>query len=243
MEKVVIYAVLTGLSLLIGVAVTLYFKLKQKFIAAVLAFGAGTLICALTFGLMEEAFRHGGFDAVVIGFLLGGSAFIGGDFLIHKFGGRKHKRIQHLESDIEATGKVVTLGSILDNIPESIALGVALVNPGGIGLLMASAIFLSNLPEGIASSSGLKKEGFSNLKIISIWLLVAISVIAITILSYIFLDTLDLNNLGIIESFAAGAILAMVADSMIPEAYEEGGFLVGLITVGGFLTAFLLSKA
>jgi len=107
---------------------------------------------------------------------------------------------------------------------------------------MVVAIFLSNLPEGLASVDDLKKEGFSKRQIYLIWLSVSIIVIITTILSYLFLKNLNLNTLGIILSFASGAILAMLADSMIPEAYEEGGYLIGLLTICGFLTAFIIYK-
>ncbi|MCG2790177.1 MAG: hypothetical protein L6305_00285 [Actinomycetia bacterium] len=85
MTKALIFAFLAGFSLILGVIIGTSFKISQKVIAAVMAFGSGVLICALTFGLMEEAFKHGGFDSVAIGFLIGGVVFIGGDFLIHRF--------------------------------------------------------------------------------------------------------------------------------------------------------------
>jgi len=242
MLKVIVYASLTGFSLLLGTIIASKFSFKQKTVAAIMAFGSGTLICALTFGLMEEAFRHGGFDAIIIGFLLGGIAFIAGDFWIHQYGGRKHKRKKLFPSKKENNGKIIALGSILDGVPESVALGLALLNPKGIGFLMLTAIFLSNLPESITSTNGLKKEGVSKSKIFLIWILVSLAVTFITILSYIFLEDLNPNTLGIIESFAAGAILSMLADSMMPEAYEEGGLSIGILTVIGFLVAFILSK-
>jgi len=207
-----------------------------------MAFGSGVLICALTFGLMDEAFKHGGFDAVIIGFLLGGLVFISGDVLIHKIGGRNHKRKAHHPSTRETNGRAIVLGSVLDGIPESIALGVALLSPNGIGLLMLVAIFLSNLPESLSSIDDLHKEGFSKWRIYLSWSIVSILVATSVVFSFIFLQKLDLNALGIIESFASGAILAMLADSMMPEAYEDGGFLIGFLTMLGFLTAFILSK-
>ena len=122
------------------------------------------------------------------------------------------------------------------------ALGVALISINGIGLLMLVAIFLSNLPESISSINDLQKEGLSKKQIYLSWSIVSICVALSVVLSFLFLENLDLNTLGIIESFAAGAILAMLADSMMPEAYEEGGYLIGILTVLGFLTAFILSK-
>jgi len=240
--KVFLYASLTGFSLILGVIIGTTLKINQKVIAAIMAFGSGVLICALTFGLMEEAFKHGGFDAVIIGFLLGGLVFISGDFLIHRIGGRNHKRKAHFKSTKETNGKAIVLGSLLDGVPESIALGVALLSKNGIGLLMLVAIFLSNLPESLSSIDDLQKEGFSKQRIYLAWSIVSLCVTSSVVLSFLFLERLDLNALGIIESFASGAILAMLADSMMPEAYEDGGFLIGFLTMLGFLTAFILSK-
>jgi len=239
---VILYAALTGFSLILGVIIGTTLKISQKIIAAVMAFGSGVLICALTFGLMEEAFKHGGFDAVIIGFLLGGLAFISGDFLIHKIGGRNHKRKAHFRSTKETNGKAIVLGSLLDGVPESMALGVALLSNKGIGLLMFVAIFLSNLPESLSSIDDLQKEGLSRQRIYLAWSIVSLCVASSVVLSFLFLKNLGLNALGVIESFASGAILAMLADSMMPEAYEDGGSLIGFLTMLGFLTAFILSK-
>ncbi|MCX6346785.1 MAG: ZIP family metal transporter [Actinobacteria bacterium] len=242
MKIAIIYSVLAGFSLILGVTIGTIFKIGQRAIAAIMAFGSGVLICALTFGLMEEAFKHGGFDAIVIGFLIGGVVFIGGDFLVHRYGGRNHKKKKHFKSVRETNGKAIILGASLDGIPESIALGLSLLEKNGIGLLMLAAIFLSNLPESISSIDDLRKEGFSTKKIYFMWSIVSIGSIVAAILSYIFLKNINLNMRGIIESFASGAILAMLADSMMPEAYEEGGYLIGFLTMLGFLTAFILSK-
>lgn len=242
MLQIFIYGAIAGLSLLAGALVGIGFKLRQQIIAGFMAFGSGVLICALTFGLMEQAFGHGGFDAVIIGFVAGGCAFILGDYLLHRSGGRHHKRQQFLKSEKMATGKAITMGAILDGVPETIALGIALFNGQGTGLLMLVAIVLSNFPEGIASITGLKKEGFSNKKICAMWGIVAVVLTAIAVIAFSFMGDLNPNTIGILEAFAAGAILAMLADTMMPEAYEEGGFTIGLLTVLGFLVAFVLSR-
>lgn len=242
MLQIILYGVISGLSLVVGAFVGLTFHLKQKVIAAFMAFGSGVLICALTFGLMEEAFRHGGFDAVIIGFLVGGATFISGDYLLHVYGGRRHKRRQLYQSRRNTSGLAITLGAVLDGIPESIALGIALFNNAATGFLMLVAIFLSNFPESIASLAGLKSEGFSKRRIFFLWVIVGLVGLGVTVASFVFLHDVPKILLGLLEAFAAGAILAMLADSMIPEAYEEGGTAVGLLTVFGFLVAFIISK-
>jgi len=207
-----------------------------------MAFGSGVLICALTFGLMEEAFGHGGFDAVIIGFLAGGLLYIGSDYLLHIFGARKHRRHQHSAAWRDSSGILIMLGSIFDGIPESIALGISLFSNRQVGFMMLAAIVISNVPESVASISGLKKEGYTKNKIFLIWLSAGAAVALATIFSFLFLHNLDPNLIGILESLAAGAILAMLADSMMPEAYQEGGYAIGFLTILGFLVTFIMSR-
>jgi len=241
MQQVLIFGAISGFSLLLGALTGIYFKFSKKVIAAFMAFGSGVLVCALTFGLMENAFNHGGFDAVIIGFLLGGATFILGDYLIHSYGGR-YKQKHYKNAKEKTNGAAIAFGAILDGIPESIALGIALFSSQGIGFLILGAIVLSNFPEGISSISGLIKEGFNKSKIIILWLIVSLICFLVVLASYYFLHNLNPNNIGILEAFAAGAILAMLADSMMPEAFEEGGYSIGLMTILGFLTSFIFSR-
>lgn len=245
MLQITLYGAISGFALVFGAIFGVLLKFEKKVVASLMAFGSGVLICALTFGLMEEAFKHGGFDAVVIGFLAGGTIFIFGDYLLHRLGGKRRHRHQFLKNNNQnnlSGGGAMTFGAILDGVPESIALGVALFNNQNTGFLMLAAIFLSNFPEGVSSVSELLKSGYSKSKIILFWILIGLVLATISVLSYIFLRDIDKNTTGIIEAFAAGAILAMLADSMMPEAFEEGGFLIGFLTVFGFLMSFILSR-
>lgn len=242
MTQVIAFALVNGFSLLLGAAFGVYGRLEQRIIAAFMAFGAGVLICALTFGLMDEAFLSGGFDAVIIGFLAGGLIYIGSDYLVHYLGGRKHKRHQFKITPREPSGFMITLGSMLDGVPESIALGITLFAQPNIGFMMLAAIAISNFPEGLASASGLREAGFKPGKIFATWIAAGLFITLITIFSYLFLHDLNPNTIGILESLAAGAILAMLAANMMPEAYEEGGFTISTLTVLGFLMAFVVSR-
>lgn len=243
MFEALIYGSVSGMALLLGAILGIKYKFKQKAIAGFMAFGSGVLICAVTYSLMPEAFMDGGFDAVIVGFIAGGVIYIMSDYLIHRIGGRRHMRRQLMAPRVDAaSGRAITVGAILDGIPESIALGVTIASGSPTSLLLASAILLSNFPEGISSVEGLTREKFSKKTIIAIWFVVGLAMATITVLSYIFLKGISANNLGIIVSFAGGAILAMLADTMMPEAYEEGGFSIGFATIMGFLTAFILSR-
>ncbi len=242
MTTIILYSVINGAVLVLGAVVGVLFHFSRKTIAAVMAFGSGVLVCALSFGLMEEAFYHGGFDAVMIGFLLGGLLFIGGNYFIHRYGGRMHRRhSRHHVSRNNADGSLIVLGATLDGIPESIAMGIALALSPGVGLMMLVAVALSNFPEAVASITGLRKERFRSATIIGIWVIVGVATATTTLVSYMFLGALHPNNVGILEAFAAGAILAMLADSMMPEAYDDGGFMAGFFTVLGFLVTFIVS--
>ncbi|MFA6197754.1 MAG: ZIP family metal transporter [Patescibacteria group bacterium] len=242
MLQAILYGGISGSALVLGALVALHYKFKQKTVAAIMAFGAGVLICALTFGLVDSAYSHGGFDASIGGFLAGGVVFILGDYWLHIYGGRKHKRRQLFQSKKSSSGSVITLGAVLDGIPESIALGVALYNGSGAGTLMLVALFLSNFPESVSSVPGLFKEKFSRGRVLGLWLIVGAVTVLVTVASFLVLKDVDPNIIGWLEAFAGGAILAMLADSMIPEAFEEGGASIGILTVFGFLVAFVISR-
>jgi len=242
MYQAILFGGISGCALVLGAFVALRYKFKQKTVAAIMAFGAGVLICALTFGLMDSAFGHGGFDASVGGFLAGGLVFILGDYWLHIYGGRKHRRRPLFKAKKSSNGSVITLGAVLDGIPESIALGVALFNGAATGVLMLVALFLSNFPESVSSVPGLLKEKFSRRQILGLWLIVGMVTVIVTVASYTLFSHIDTNIIGWLEAFAAGAILAMLAESMIPEAFEEGGVAVGVLTILGFLVAFVISR-
>lgn len=242
MTKVLIYSGITALALLLGAVIGSYFKFQKRTIAIFMAFGAGVLVCALSFGLMEEAFSLGGYDDAIIGFLLGGIIFVLGDYLIHIFGGRRHLNGHKIINEGNSNGTAITFGAFLDGIPESIALGIALFAGKDLGLVMLVAIVLSNFPESISSVHGLLNEGYKRGQIISIWILVGLVAIGVTAFSYLFFPEISQHWIGFSEAFAAGAILAMLADTMMPEAFEDGGPLIGIITVSGFMLAFILAK-
>jgi len=240
MSQVVIYGFLSVFPLILGAYLGSVFYLKEKVIGVISAFGAGAMIAALTFGLMEESFKLGGFDNSIIGFISGGLIFVFGDWLIIRIGGRGHKRFYDVES---STGWGIVLGAILDGIPESIALGIGLLLNAKIGLLVLVAIFLANLPEAISSAYDLKRINKSFNKIILTWLVVAAVGFIFVILGYTLFAHASPDITATFESIAAGAILAMLASTMMPEAYKESGINSSLATVAGFVIIFVLSKA
>jgi ZIP family zinc transporter len=230
-----------GVALLFGAAAGLRLHVSKRTIGLVMGFGAGVLISALAFELTQDAFDVGGTDAVAIGLAGGALTFFLGDHIIDKRGGEHRKRSGGQQS--EGDPQAIVLGAVLDGIPESVAIGVSLLGGKGVGVAVVAAVFLSNVPESLSAATGLKKAGHSTRWIMGLWLVVALVSALAAGLGYALLGGASENVIAIIQAFAGGAILTMLADTMMPEAFEDGGNLVGLVTVLGFALAFVLSTA
>jgi ZIP family zinc transporter len=230
-----------GFALLIGAALGLWLPASQRIIALVMAFGAGVLISALAFELTAEAFGHGGTRTVSVGLALGALTFFAGDLIIDHRGGQHRKRSSGAQAD--GTGPAIVLGAMLDGIPESIAIGVSLLEGSGVSVAVVAAVFLSNVPESLSAATGLQRAGWSSARVLGLWAGVAVIAALAAAGGYAFLGGAPESVIGFIQAFAAGAILTMLADTMMPEAFEEAGALVGLVTVAGFSVAFWLSTS
>jgi len=229
-----------GASLLIGALIGLYVGVPQRVIAIIAAAGAGVLVSSVAFELMEEAYRMGGFYAASIGVLLGALAFFSADWAVCYIGGKHRKRSGGQQAGGSSTA--ITIGAILDGIPESVAIGVSLIEGGAVGAVMVVAVFLSNVPESLSAASGMKKAGHSSTYILGLWATVVAICALSALFGYLFLAGAPEELIAAILAFAAGAILTMLASTMFPEAYEEGGHVVGVVTTIGFLVAFVLSR-
>lgn len=238
------WGLVAGSALLLGALAGYFARVPQRLIAGITAFGGGVLISALSFDLMDEALHRGGFAPVAIGFLGGAALFTGANLLLERWGAKHRKRSSRQPSEQEAggSGLAIAVGALLDGIPESIVIGVSLLEGRGVSWVAVVAVFLSNIPEGLSSSAGMKKAGRSKGYVFGVWsTIAAISGVA-SLIGYTVFRHVSGAGIAATTAVAAGAILAMLVDTMIPEAFEEAHSFAGLITVIGFLVAFMLSK-
>jgi zinc transporter, ZIP family len=229
-----------GGALVLGAGIGLLTRPSQRLIALVMAFGAGVLISALTFELTEEAFKRGGAVAVAGGLAAGALAFFAADWVVDRRGGANRKRSGGEQS--AGSASAIAIGALMDGIPESAAIGLTLIEGGGVGVAVVTAVFLSNMPESISAAVGLRRAGRRPSRILAMWVAVALVSGLAAALGYGLLDSASPALVGAVQAFAAGAILTMLADTMMPEAFEHGGGVVGLVTVAGFAAAYLLSS-
>jgi zinc transporter, ZIP family len=196
-----------------------------------MAFGSGVLISALSFELMDEAYRQGGFDATAYGFLGGAAVYTAANWYLNHRGAKHRKRSgdqQPSEAEDNGSGLAIAVGALLDGIPESIVIGLSMLK--------------SNVPEGLSSSAGMKKAGRSITYVFGIWGGIALASGIAALLGYTVFQNFSSEVVAATTAVAAGAILAMLVDTMIPEAFEVAHDFAGLITVAGFLAAFALSR-
>jgi zinc transporter, ZIP family len=227
-------------SLLLGAIVAVRRPPGTRVLGAVMGFGAGVLLSAVSFELVSKSVAAtGDLEAGAVGFFAGAATFTVGDWLIARHGYAERKDISGAPQT--GSGMSIVLGALLDGIPESAVLGLTLLQTGQIGASMLVAVFVSNLPEGIAATSGLRAGGWSAAKCYGLWVGIAVASGLSAMLGYALLDGASGYVLAFMFAFAAGAILTMLATSMMPEAYEHAGRLVGALTVFGFAVAFTIT--
>jgi ZIP family zinc transporter len=233
------WGTLAASSLVIGAVGALLIPISLRTIGLIMGFGAGVLISAVAFDLVEEAVgKASGNGAVLAGIFAGCGVFFGGDWLIDRSGGADRKDAGGAQESGSALA--IVLGTVLDGIPESMVIGLTIFEGGAVGAAYLTAVFISNLPEAISSTAGLVAGGWRRARILWLWIAIALVSGLASLAGYGLFQHSSPNTVAFVLSFAAGAILTMLADTMMPEAYEHGGKLVGVVTTLGFALAFLI---
>jgi ZIP family zinc transporter len=233
------WGILAASSLLLGVALAFARRWPVQWVGFVLAFGAGALISAISFELAAEGARVGGLDITAIGLAAGALTYFFLDGVIaSRFGAGRGRPGRAKASD---AGPALALGAFLDGVPEQMALGIGLAAGAGISVGLLVAIFVSNLPEAIGSATEMEKSGTAKGTILRLWLAVAAICTLASVAGYALADVTAGDFEAIINGFAAGALIVMLIDSMIPEATREAGRTAGLVTTLGFAVAAALS--
>ena len=228
-----IFGLVASSALVIGAVAGAYWTPPRPLLASALAFASGALITALAFDLFQESFKHGGAWLSSIGLLLGAAAFVVADEALDRY--------------IKGGGGVSAFALLaavtLDGIPENMALGVSLLEMSGGGTLtLLVAIFLSNLPESLGGAVGMRQQGRSSRFAIGVWSATAVVLAVAVVLGNVALSSAGEGALAALLSFAGGAVLASLADTLMPDAYREGGKWVAFATAAGFLLSFLIAE-
>jgi zinc transporter, ZIP family len=235
------WGTLAASSLVIGAVVALRLRIGLRAIGLIMGFGAGVLISAVAFDLVEEAIdtqtEHW---AVVTGIFVGCGVFFGGDWLIDRLGGEHRKDAGGAQQTGSALA--IVLGTVLDGIPESMVIGLTIYQGGAVGAAYLTAVFISNLPESVSSSAGLAAGGWKASRILAMWIGIALISGLASLAGYGLFQHSSSDIVAFVLAFAGGAILTMLADTMMPEAYENGGKLVGVVTTLGFVTALVIHQ-
>ena len=241
-----LWGLLGGGALVIGALVAWFVRVPPKVVASVMAFGSGVLISAVAFDLMEEAVQTGGLVPTASGFLGGAAVYLAANLVLARRGARHRKRSgeqQPSEPEQAGSGAAIAIGALLDGIPESVVLGLGLLGGGSVSVSVLAAVFISNVPEGLSSAAGMKNSGRSARYVFGVWIGIAVASGLAALIGYLALGGAPPEVVAVITAIAAGAILTMIADTMIPEAFENTHAWTGLITTVGFLTAFAISLA
>ena len=235
------WGTLAASSLVLGAIIALLVRISPRLIGLIMGFGAGVLISAVAFDLVEEAVNtESGHWAVVTGIFLGCGVFFGGDWLIDRMGGSERKDAQGAQASGSALA--IVLGTVLDGIPESMVIGLTIYQGGAVGAAYLVAVFISNLPESISSTSGLMASNWRRARVLWLWIAITLISGVASLAGYGLFQNSSPDIVAFVLAFAAGAILTMLADTMMPEAFENGGKLVGVVTTLGFVVAFTIHQ-
>jgi ZIP family zinc transporter len=225
-------------ALLVGALIAYLATPSKRLIAIVMALGTGLLIGSVSFELIDEAVEHTEVALVGMFTLLGAAVFTVGDWVLERRGAGDRKDAEGAQAS--GSPLAIVLGSVLDGIPESFVLGLTVMQ-GNVSVALLVSVLLSNLPEGMSSSSGLRLAGWPRARVVRMWLVVILVAATSAALGYVLLDPASGRTGALVQAFAAGALLSMVSDTMLPEAFEVEGISTGWLVAIGFAVSIILS--
>jgi zinc transporter, ZIP family len=232
------WGALGAAALLVGALIAYQLAPSRQVIAVVMALGTGLLIGSVSFELIDEALKTRTVAWVALSVLVGAAVFTVGDWLLTRRGGGDRKDAGGAQAD--GSPLAIVLGSVLDGIPESFVLGLTVLQ-GGVSVSLLAGVALSNLPEGMSSSAGLKVACWPRGRVLLMWSAVVVVSAVSAAAGYVLLDPASGRTGALVQAFAAGALLAMLADTLLPEAYKVEGVLTGPLVVTGFAISIALS--
>lgn len=258
MLQALFFGLLASSAFPIGVAIGLTWRPPRRVVAAIIAFGAGVLVSALSLELMDEALVTGRLPWTLGGFMLGAFVYVALDQTVDHFAKKSPRREGHEAAQVKrdaanipetpeqfaVSGTAVLVGTALDGIPENAAIGVGLAaeQGPGLGLVLLGAVFLSNLPGAMTSTIGMRQAGRSVAYVLTAWGIVAVACVASVVVGYGLLSGMPAHWQGALLALAAGGIIAMLADTMFPDAFRTGGPWTAMATATGFALAVVLSR-
>lgn len=253
MTSALLWGAVAASSLFIGALLGVARSWPPRLVGAVLAFGGGALIASISYELFAEGLETGGPVPLGIGLAVGALTYYGANRLVERVTGGTDSasgsdsasdsgQAGHLKAKRKAAGGTsLALGAFLDGIPEQAVLGIGIASGTGVSIALIVAIFVSNLPEAIGSASDMRETGSSRRSILLLWAGVTVICALATAVGYLAADVASTPMRGAVDGFAAGALLVMLVDSLVPEAREKTGESAGLVTALGFALAAGLS--
>jgi ZIP family zinc transporter len=256
MGEALVFGAIASSALVLGALAGVRLRFPKRVLAAMLSFAAGALITALTFEMFEDSYHQGGIWRAALGLGVGALVFTLISQRLDRMaeGHRKDDQgSEKLDTDAAAVdapaspasvsgaaGLALLAAATLDGIPENLVLGVALGEGSG-GLALLAAIFAANFPEALVGSASMRAQGRSATFILAIWSVCAVLLVFAVVVGAGLLSSATPETISLPLAFAAGAVLAALADTLMPEAYEQGGPTVALSTAAGFVLSFVLS--
>jgi ZIP family zinc transporter len=237
MLEAAFWGLVTAGSLWFGAALALA-RPGHRWVGLAMAFGSGALIAAVAYELVLDAVETST-SLAAAGFATGALVFYAGSWAIDRRG--SHRMGMSGESSLAGSASAIVLGTVLDGVPESFVLGASILQDGAVPVAVVVGVFAANVPEALSGTVGLLESGWTRGRVFGMWsLVVGVSVVA-AVAGWVLLDVMPSGGGAFVASFAAGALIVMLADTLMPEAFELGGREAGLLTALGFAVGVFLA--